>query len=79
VARDADGRRGVAPRPRGASIDDGIAQRLGSAAGFRNLIAHRYGVIDWKQVFERLDPGLDDLETIAATLPAHLSDFDAAR
>jgi uncharacterized protein YutE (UPF0331/DUF86 family) len=31
-----------------------IADKLSRAAGFRNLLVHRYATIDWKRVFESL-------------------------
>jgi len=38
-----------------------LATRLAAAAGLRNLIAHRYGVLDWKRIFAIATTGLDDL------------------
>jgi uncharacterized protein YutE (UPF0331/DUF86 family) len=28
-----------------------LAARLATASGFRNLVAHQYGVLDWKRVY----------------------------
>ena len=33
-------------------IDPGLASRMAAAAGLRNLIAHRYGDLDWARVHE---------------------------
>lgn len=45
------------------------AARLGSAAGLRNVIAHRYGAVDWERIHRVATSDLDDLlrfcETIA--------------
>jgi uncharacterized protein YutE (UPF0331/DUF86 family) len=43
------------------AIDHDLARRLGSAAGFRNLIAHQYGAIDFRRVHEIASRDLDDL------------------
>jgi uncharacterized protein YutE (UPF0331/DUF86 family) len=32
-------------------VSDSLAARLAAASGFRNLIAHQYGVLDWKRVY----------------------------
>jgi uncharacterized protein YutE (UPF0331/DUF86 family) len=42
-------------------VDRGLAERLGSAAGLRNLVAHRYGVLDWARVHAIASTELDDL------------------
>jgi hypothetical protein len=44
-----------APRPRAWSIE-----RLAAAAGFRNLMAHRYGALDWARVHQIASTRLDD-------------------
>jgi uncharacterized protein YutE (UPF0331/DUF86 family) len=50
-------------------VDAELAARLGSAAGLRNLIAHRYGAIDWRRIHRVAASELEDLlrfcETIA--------------
>jgi uncharacterized protein YutE (UPF0331/DUF86 family) len=38
-----------------------LAARLSAAAGLRNLIAHRYGVLDWNRIHAIAGSGLDDL------------------
>ena len=45
--------RGLVPGP--------LAQRLASAAGFRNLVAHQYGVLDPRRVHEMASSELGDL------------------
>ena len=38
-----------------------LAERLAAGAGLRNLIAHRYGALDWARVHEIASTRLDDL------------------
>lgn len=45
--------RNVIPRDR--------ADRLAAAAGFRNLVVHQYGVLDWNRVYIIASERLDDL------------------
>lgn len=47
------GERGVLPRD--------LAERLAAASGLRNLIAHRYGVIDSRRIYEIASTQLGDL------------------
>lgn len=47
------GERGVIPAD--------LAGRLAAAVGFRNLVAHRYGVLDWARVYDIASNRLDDL------------------
>jgi uncharacterized protein YutE (UPF0331/DUF86 family) len=42
-------------------IPGDLAQRLASAAGFRNLVAHQYGVLDPRRVHEMATSELGDL------------------
>lgn len=42
-------------------IDPDLARRLVSAAGFRNLVAHQYGVIDTDRLHAIASSNLDDL------------------
>lgn len=43
------------------SIADDLARRLAAAAGFRNLVAHQYGVLDPRRVHRMASTELDDL------------------
>jgi uncharacterized protein YutE (UPF0331/DUF86 family) len=45
-----------------------LATRLGTAAAFRNLVAHQYGVLDWQRVYALAHANLGDLETFCAML-----------
>ncbi len=54
------GDRGVLPRD--------LAERLASASGLRNLIAHRYGVIDAHRIYEIASTQLDDLLAFCAAI-----------
>lgn len=38
-----------------------LAERLASASGLRNLVAHQYAVLDWKRIHEIATLHLDDL------------------
>jgi uncharacterized protein YutE (UPF0331/DUF86 family) len=38
-----------------------LGQRLAAASGLRNLVAHRYGTIDWMRIHEIASTRLDDL------------------
>jgi uncharacterized protein YutE (UPF0331/DUF86 family) len=38
-----------------------LAARLAAASGLRNLVAHRYGVLDWRRIHEIATTRLDDL------------------
>jgi uncharacterized protein YutE (UPF0331/DUF86 family) len=42
-------------------LDAGLARRLAAASGLRNLIAHRYGVLDWKRIHAVAATELGDL------------------
>ena len=42
-------------------LDRELARRLAAASGLRNLVAHRYGVLDWGRIHEIAAKELDDL------------------
>jgi uncharacterized protein YutE (UPF0331/DUF86 family) len=42
-------------------LDAQLAARLATAAGLRNLIAHRYGVLNWERIHAIASTDLDDL------------------
>lgn len=44
-----------------AVIPVGLATRLAAASGFRNLIAHQYGVLDWTRIHALASERLEDL------------------
>lgn len=48
------------------SVD--LAQRLAAAAGLRNLIAHRYGALDWYRIHEVASTQLEDLLELCAAM-----------
>ena len=50
----------VIPRP--------LAERLAAASGFRNLVAHRYGVLDPRRVYRIAREDLGDLVEFCAAL-----------
>ncbi len=45
-----------------------LADRLTAASGFRNLIAHQYGALDWARVYAIASHRLDDLLTFCDEL-----------
>lgn len=45
-----------------------LAGRLAAASGFRNLVAHRYGALDWARVHAIASENLEDLLTFCETL-----------
>lgn len=53
-------------------IDRGLARRLASASGLRNLVAHQYGIVDWRRVHAIASTDLPDLETFCAALAARV-------
>jgi uncharacterized protein YutE (UPF0331/DUF86 family) len=42
-------------------ITQNLATRLAAASGFRNLVAHQYGALDWGRVCDIAADGLSDL------------------
>lgn len=49
-------------------IGHDLAVRLAGAAAFRNLVAHQYGVLDWRRVHALASSELEDLDTFCTTL-----------
>jgi len=45
-----------------------LATRLAAAAAFRNLVAHQYGILDWRRVYALAASDLGDLDTFCAAL-----------
>lgn len=45
----------------GGTVPAELAERLAAAAGFRNLVAHQYGVLDWRRIYALASEHLDDL------------------
>ena len=54
-------------------ISHEMATRLSDAAGFRNLVAHQYAVIDPHRVYGIANSDLGDLDAFCATLARHVS------
>ena len=42
-------------------LDHDLAARMAEAAGLRNLIAHRYGVLDWTRIHDIASHHVEDL------------------
>jgi uncharacterized protein YutE (UPF0331/DUF86 family) len=55
-------------------IPHDLATRLVEAAGFRNLVAHQYAVIDARRVYAIATSDLDDLDAFCAILARRVSD-----
>jgi uncharacterized protein YutE (UPF0331/DUF86 family) len=51
-----------------------LAERLAAASGLRNLVAHRYGVLDWSRVHEIASTRLDDLLAFCEALARRASE-----
>jgi len=51
-----------------------LATRLSAAAAFRNLVAHQYGVLDWRRVYALAGLDLGDLDVFCATLAGRARD-----
>lgn len=49
-------------------IAPALADRLSAAAGFRNVVAHQYGGLDWSRVHAVATSDLEDLEAFCAAL-----------
>ena len=49
-------------------ISADLADRLSAASGFRNLVAHQYGALDWPRVYAIASSDIDDLEAFCAAL-----------
>jgi uncharacterized protein YutE (UPF0331/DUF86 family) len=49
-------------------LSPALAARLAAAAGLRNLIAHRYGVLDWMRIHAIASTQLDDLLQFCAEI-----------
>ena len=45
-----------------------LADRLAAAAAFRHLVAHQYGILDWRRVHGLATTDLGDLDTFCAIL-----------
>ncbi len=54
-------------------VDDGLADRLSRAAGFRNVVAHAYDQLDMARVFRAAKDGPADLRALLAALRDRLS------
>lgn len=57
-------------------LGEDLAGRLATAAGLRNLIAHRYGVLDWERVYTIASSQLDDLLEFCEQLARRADDGD---
>ena len=51
-----------------------LAARLAAASGLRNLVAHRYGAIDWDRIHEIASTRLDELLAFCEALARKASE-----
>lgn len=49
-------------------LEPELSSRLATAMGLRSLIVHRYGVLDWKHVYEIASTRLADLDSFCSVL-----------
>jgi len=49
-------------------IDEGVAQRMKKAVGFRNIAVHEYRTINWDVVYSIMTERLDDFRQYAAAI-----------
>ena len=49
-------------------LSDDLGRRLAAATGLRNLLAHQYGVLDWKRVHAIASSELEDLLSLCRVL-----------
>jgi uncharacterized protein YutE (UPF0331/DUF86 family) len=55
-------------------IDDGLAQRLGQIARFRNLLVHLYWRVDNQRVYELISSSLKDIDAYIGTVLEWIDD-----
>ena len=72
LAVPADARAAFDALARHGLIDATLARRLAAAVGLRNRIAHEYGLLDLRLVYEAARDDLGDLENLAAGVVAAL-------
>ena len=53
-------------------ITQDLATRLAAASGFRNLVAHQYGALDWARVKDLAAEGWGDLLSFCDALAARV-------
>ena len=53
-------------------LDPGLGERLAKVSGFRNVLVHEYGVVDYALVHDKRQQ-LDDLVAFAAGLEEWLT------
>ena len=53
-------------------ISRDLATRLAAASGFRNLVAHQYGALDWARVHDIATGGLGDLLSFTDAVAARV-------
>ncbi len=56
-------------------ISDSVKEKLGKMRKFRNVIVHRYGLIDDKKVFENIKKNLKDFDDFKSSVVKPLKKF----
>lgn len=54
-------------------IEEGLAARLSKMVGFRNILAHDYGKIDYTVVGDVMRTGLKDIERLLTEISRYIS------
>lgn len=57
-------------------IGNGLARRIKSAVGFRNVAIHNYQAVDWNIVFAITREGLEDFRAFAKAIGVLIEDAD---
>jgi uncharacterized protein YutE (UPF0331/DUF86 family) len=70
IAVPADARSAFEALARAGIVEVKLARSLAAAVGLRNRIAHEYGLLDLRLVYEAARDDLGDLEALAAALAA---------
>jgi uncharacterized protein YutE (UPF0331/DUF86 family) len=55
-------------------LEDGLAQRLVKAVGFRNVAVHQYRELDWDIVFFIASEGFEDFRLFAKAIASFIAD-----
>jgi len=54
-------------------LQPAFAKRLAPAAGFRNILIHRYGELDLNELYRHLQEDVSDFDTFAMQISKYLS------
>jgi uncharacterized protein YutE (UPF0331/DUF86 family) len=54
-------------------LEPGFAKKFAPAAGFRNILVHRYEEVDMEELYEHLQKDVQDFDIFARQISAYLS------